>query len=86
MYPILTTNFRSFYSTFTQLVNSKTLNNDTNITDMFYAVDVVVSRISSALQIQSLIFLPATVILYIFSLTVFFISIYFGIRKMIEDN
>lgn len=86
MYPLLTTNFRSFYSTFSQIISSKTLNNDTNITDLFYAVDVVVEKISGALQIQSLSFLPATVILYLFSLSVFFISIYFGIRKMIEDN
>lgn len=31
-------------------------------------------------------FLPATVFLYVFSLTVFFLSIYFNIRKMIEEN
>jgi hypothetical protein len=86
MYPLLTTNFRSFYSTFAQVVSSKTANNDKNITDLFYAVDVVVAKISSVLQIQSLSFLPATVILYLFSLSVFFISIYFGIRKMIEEN
>lgn len=47
MYPLLTTNFRSFYSTFTQIVNSKMMNNDKNITELFYAVDVVVARISS---------------------------------------
>jgi hypothetical protein len=42
MYPLLTTNFRSFYSTFEQVVNEKTLSKDLNITEMFYAVDVVV--------------------------------------------
>jgi hypothetical protein len=53
---------------------------------MYYAVDVVVSKVSSALSLKTLIFLPATVFLYIFSLTVFFLSIYFNIRKMIEEN
>jgi hypothetical protein len=86
MYPLLTTNFRSFYSTFEQLINEKTLNKDLNITEMFYAVDVVVDRVTQALSLKDLIFLPATVFLYIFSLTVFFLSIYFNIRKMIEEN
>ena len=53
---------------------------------MYYAVDVVVERVLSALTIKSLLFLPATVFLYVFSLTVFFLSVYFNIRKMIEEN
>jgi hypothetical protein len=68
------------------VVNEKTLNKDFNITELFYAVDVVVARVTEALSLKSLIFLPATVFLYIFSLTVFFLSIYFNIRKMIEEN
>ena len=86
MYPLLTTNFRSFYSTFEQVINQKTLNNDKNITELFYAVDVVVQRVTQSLSLKTLIFLPATVFLYIFSLTVFFLSIYFNVRKMIEEN
>lgn len=86
MYPLLTTNFRSFYSTFAQVVSQKMLNNDKNITDLYYAVDVVVERVTSSLSIKTLMFLPATVFLYIFSLTVFFLSIYFNVRKMIEEN
>ena len=53
---------------------------------MYYAVDVVVERVLGALTIKSLLFLPATVFLYVFSLTVFFLSVYFNIRKMIEEN
>ena len=53
---------------------------------MYYAVDVVVERVLGSLTIKSLLFLPATVFLYVFSLTVFFLSVYFNIRKMIEEN
>lgn len=42
MYPLLTTNFRSFYSTFAQVVSSSSTSRTFNITDVFYAVDVVV--------------------------------------------
>jgi hypothetical protein len=86
MFPLLTTNFRSFYSTFAQVVAQKTLNNDYNITELYEAVDVVVDRVTEVLQTGSLMFLPATVFLYVFSLTVFFLSIYFNIKKMMEEN
>ncbi len=46
MFPLLTTNFRSFYSTFEQVINEKTINQDKNITDLYYAVDVVVKRVT----------------------------------------
>lgn len=48
MYPVLTTNFKSFYSTFEQRIaemkNSNNKASDT-VQDLFYAADYVVSRL-----------------------------------------
>lgn len=55
MYPVLTTNYKSFYSTFEQRViemnSSKSLNN-TVVQDLFYAADYVANNILEVLTTQ----------------------------------
>lgn len=73
MSEILNTNFRSFYSYFMQII-------DTNLTEskfkeLYYAVDVVVEKITNSFETKPIPSPRAAIVIYFFSVAVFFVSV-----------
>lgn len=73
MLEILNTNFRSFYSYFDQTV-SMNLTAD-SLQELYFAVDVVVEQITNSLQTSPVSSPRAVVVIYVFSVIVFFASV-----------
>jgi hypothetical protein len=91
LYPLLSTNFISFYSSFNQLVkdaltavaNRRTI--PFNTTELFYALDIVTGKIREALVARQVPLLLPTISIYVASLVIFVIAGYNN-QKMMEHS
>lgn len=85
MYPVLTTNYKSFYSTFEQRVvqmkNSGSPDNN-QVSDLFYAADFVADNVLQALTTSSYNYVDMSVIVYVFALVMLCMAIYWGTRSI----
>lgn len=84
MYPVLTTNFKSFYATFQQRVkqmNGTVLNSNT-ISDLFYAADYVAERVFEVLYAQDYNYLDSSLVAYAIALCILCAAIYWGTRSI----
>jgi hypothetical protein len=89
MYPVLTTNYKSFYSTFEQRVvqmkNSGAPDNS-QVEDLFYAADFVVENVLGALATISYNYVDLSVIVYAIALIVLCAAIYWGTRSIRQET
>lgn len=81
MYPVLTTNYKSFYSTFMQqaveIKNSNTINK-TKIQDLFYASDYVIEKLTPLLLTSSYQYIDFSIVLYVISMVILILAINSG--------
>lgn len=84
MYPVLTTNYKSFYATFQQRVKQMkgtTLNNNT-ISDLFYSADYVVERVFEVLYAQDYNYLDSSLVAFAIAMFILCAAIYWGTRSI----
>jgi hypothetical protein len=81
MYPVLTTSYKSFFSTFSQrtveMKNSNNINK-TAVQDLFYAADYVIEQISPMLMTSSYQYMDFSLAIYLVSMLILCIAIYLG--------
>lgn len=80
---ILNTNYRSFYSYFMNTIVS--YNSTSNLTDLYYAVDVVTSKIIPLIITENISAHYFVWFLYFFSLAVFFGCV-FSVLSELEEK
>jgi hypothetical protein len=83
MYPVLTTNYKSFYSTFEQrVVQMKSSGGPDNsqVTDLFYAADYVAKQVMKALDTENYRYVDLSVVVFVVALGVLCGAIYWGER------
>lgn len=85
MYPVLTTNYKSFYSTFdqraVQMKNSGIVDNN-EVSDLFYAADFVVDNVLVALTTASYNYADMSLVIYAVALAVLCAAISWGSRSI----
>jgi hypothetical protein len=81
MYPVLTTNYKSFYSTFQQqaveMKYAATLNK-TKVQDLFYAADYVAENMIPVLLTSAYNYADWSIVLYLFSLAILCAAVHMG--------
>jgi len=85
MYPVLTTNYKSFYSTFeqriAQLKNSSSTASST-VSDLFYAVDTVVNNLLEVLYTVQYKYVEVSLIVYGLAMIILCLAIHLGSKAM----
>ena len=82
---MLTTNYKSFYSTFDHeavLLKSNTVINNTVVQDMFYAADYVIEKVTPVLMTGSYEYVESSIAIYLLSMIVLCVAIYVGSKSM----
>ena len=88
MYPTLTTNYKSFYSTFEQRsveIKNSNITNKTVIQDLFYAADYVIDKITPILLTSQYNYVDFSIVFYLISMIILCIAIY-GSSKAVNDE
>ncbi len=85
MYPVLTTNYKSFYSTFEQRVaqmKSAGSTDPSEVTDLFYAADYVANQVLAALSTASYNYVDLSVVVLVVSVGVLCAALHWGTRSI----
>lgn len=85
MYPVLSTNYKSFYSTFLQRVTDmKTSNITTNtlVQDLSLGADYVIEGITPVLLTISYDYLEVSIIMYVIAMAILCVYMYLGTREI----
>lgn len=77
---ILKTNYRSFYSYFIQTISN--YNSSSSLSQMYYAVDVVVNNIQKNIHTVDTPSQSSASILYLISLLIFFVTVFLVLRNL----
>lgn len=85
MYPVLTTNYKSFYSTFEQRAVEMKANNNSDkatIQDLFYAADYVIEKVTPVLLTSSYQYIETSLVFYLISMVILCVAIYVGSKSV----
>lgn len=85
MYPVLTTNYKSFYSTFEQRaaqMKSSGTPDPSTVTDLFYAADYVADQLLLSLSTAPYNYVDLSVVVFALAVGVLFTALHWGSRSI----
>lgn len=88
MYPVLKTNYKSFYSTFQQQVAEMKMSskvNSSQVEDIFYAADYVISNLLGVLSVRAYEYMDLSLLVWVVGVAVVWVGVWRGSGEMREE-